>query len=119
MRQQTLKRLLIVVMVLAVAGTAAHYLWRDRGAAPAAYTAAAAQAVPVKADAARRGDIDLSLKVIGSAQPWSTVTVQARVDGQLESLASEWGGIFHTEGRRQHDVLQHRHVHERARNLVG
>src|SRR5574337_938316 len=92
MRQQTLKRLLIVVMVLAVAGTAAHYLWRDRGAAPAAYPAAAAQAVPVKADAARRGDIDLSLKVIGSAQPWSTVTVQARVDGQLESLSFKPGG---------------------------
>src|SRR5574337_1062497 len=81
MRQQTLKRLLIVVMVLAVAGTAAHYLWRDRGAAPAAYPAAAAQAVPVKADAARRGDIDLSLKVIGSAQPWSTGALAAEPRG--------------------------------------
>ncbi|HEY8289678.1 MAG TPA: efflux RND transporter permease subunit [Acetobacteraceae bacterium] len=53
---------------------------------------AAAQAVPVKADTARRGDLDLSLKVIGSAQAWSTVTVQARVNGQLQSLSFKPGG---------------------------
>lgn len=52
----------------------------------------AAQVVPIKADTARRGDLDLSLKVIGSAQAWSTVTVQARVNGQLQALSFKPGG---------------------------
>ncbi|MEO7052515.1 MAG: efflux RND transporter periplasmic adaptor subunit [Rhodanobacter sp.] len=91
MPQQTLKRLLFVVVALVVAGAAAHYLWR-RGAAPSTAHPAAAHAVPVKADTARRGDLELSLKVIGSAQAWSTVTVQARVNGQLQSLSFKPGG---------------------------
>jgi multidrug efflux system membrane fusion protein len=90
MPQQTRNRLLLVVAALIVAGTAAHYLWRGRGTPAAAHPAA--QAVPVKTDTARRGDLDLSLKVIGSAQAWSTVTVQARVNGQLQSLSFKPGG---------------------------
>jgi len=92
MPQQTLKRLLIVVLVLVGAGTAARYLWRDRAAASAVHPDMAAQAVPVKVASAQQGAIDLSLKVIGSAQAWSTVTVQARVDGQLQSISFKPGG---------------------------
>src|SRR6185312_15870797 len=84
MPQQTLKRLLIVVLVLVGAGTAARYLWRDRAAASAVHPDMAAQAVPVKVASAQQGAIDLSLKVIGSAQ--------ARVDGQLQSISFKPGG---------------------------
>lgn len=92
MPQQTLKRLVLAGLVLVVAGTAAHYLWRNHGASATAQPGAATQAVPVKAELARRGDIELSLKVIGSAQAWSTVTMQARVNGQLQSLSFNPGG---------------------------
>lgn len=92
MRRQTLKRLLLAAVVLVLAAAAAHYLWRSRAAASAANTGPAAPAVPVKVAVAQRGDIELSLKVVGSAQAWSTVTVQARVDGQLQSLSFQPGG---------------------------
>ncbi len=92
MSQQTLKKLLFAALVLVVAATVAQYLWRSHGAPSAAHPVTTAQAVPIKADTARRGDIDLSLKVIGSAQAWSTVTVQARVNGQLQSLSYKPGG---------------------------
>ncbi|HEX7815534.1 efflux RND transporter periplasmic adaptor subunit [Dyella sp.] len=46
-----------------------------------------AQAIPVKVAKAVRGDLDLSIKVVGRVEAWSTVTLQPRVAGQLESLA--------------------------------
>ena len=92
MPQQTLKKLVLAGVLLVVAGTAARYLWRSHGAPSQVHPATATQAVPVKADTARRGDLELSLKVIGSAQAWSTVTVQARVSGQLQSLSFKPGG---------------------------
>lgn len=91
MSQQTRKRLLLVAVAALVAAATAHYVWRSR-AAPSPPHSASAQAVPVKADTARRGDIALSLKVIGSAQAWSTVTMQSRVNGQLQSLSFKPGG---------------------------
>lgn len=75
----------VVLVVLAARG------WSNRGKA-AAGKPATAQAVPVKAAVAQRGDLDLSLKVIGSVEAYSTVTVQSRVSGQLESLAFVPGG---------------------------
>lgn len=92
MSQQSTKKLVLVVVVLVAAGIAAHYLWRDHGASAKTHVAAATEAVPVKVATAQKGDLDLSLKVIGSAQAWSTVTVQARVDGQLQSLLFKPGG---------------------------
>ncbi|CAM5583923.1 efflux RND transporter permease subunit [Rhodanobacter lindaniclasticus] len=92
MLQPRRKKLLLVAALLLVAGVAAQHLWRDRGAAAVAQTAPPQQAVPVKVASAQRGDIDLSLKVIGSAQAWSTVTVQARVSGQLQALSFKPGG---------------------------
>ena len=75
----------VVLVVLAARG------WSNRGKAGAGKPAAA-QAVPVKVAVAQRGDLDLSLKVIGSVEAYSTVTVQSRVSGQLESLAFVPGG---------------------------
>lgn len=44
-------------------------------------------ATPVKVAQAQRGEIDLSLKIIGRAEAYSTVDVRSRVSGQLETLA--------------------------------
>ncbi|MGA7438299.1 MAG: efflux RND transporter periplasmic adaptor subunit [Luteibacter sp.] len=42
---------------------------------------------PVTTAVATRGEIDLSLKVIGRAEAYSTVNIRSRVNGQLEKLA--------------------------------
>jgi multidrug efflux system membrane fusion protein len=52
-----------------------------------------AAAVPVEVAAAVQGDVELSLKLVGRVEAWSTVTLRARVSGQLESLAFTPGGL--------------------------
>ncbi len=47
--------------------------------------------VPVEVVAASKGDLELSLKVVGRVEAWSTVTVRARTSGQLQSLAFQPG----------------------------
>ena len=83
------RKLALVVVALAVVGFAAHALLGGPGkAVPGGHPAA----VPVRVVRAQRGDLDLSLKVIGSAEPYSTVNVQSRVSGQLLSLSFKPGG---------------------------
>ena len=79
---------LLVAVVLVV--LAAHW-WTGRGK-PAPGKPATAKAVPVKTALAQRGNLDLSLQAIGSVEAYSTVTVQSRVSGQLQSLAFTPGG---------------------------
>ena len=87
------KKPVALLVVVALAALAAH-TWSDRGkAAPG--KPAAAQAVPVKVARAERGDLDLSLKVNGYAEAYSTVTVQSRVSGQLQAVAFTPGGRVH------------------------
>ena len=86
-QQHPLKKVALVAVLLAAVAGAWHFLpARD------APLAAKAQTVPVKVAIAQRGDLDLSLKVIGSAQAYSTVTVQSRVSGQLAALSFKPGG---------------------------
>jgi multidrug efflux system membrane fusion protein len=92
MLQSNRKKILLVIALLLVAGVGTRQLWRGNGASAVAQAAPAEQAVPVRVATAQRGDIDLSLKVIGSAQAWSTVTVQSRVSGQLQALSFRPGG---------------------------
>jgi len=49
--------------------------------------------VPVEVSAATQGDIELSLKLVGRVEAWSTVTLRARVSGQLQSLSFEPGTL--------------------------
>ena len=87
------KKPVALLVVVALAALVAH-TWSDRGkAAPG--KPAAAQAVPVKVARAERGDLDLSLKVNGYAEAYSTVTVQSRVSGQLQAVAFTPGGRVH------------------------
>lgn len=83
------KLVLLLVAVVSVALIA--YAWSGRGNAEARKPTVA-QVVPVRVALAQRGGLDLSLKVIGSVEAYSTVTVQSRVNGQLESLAFKPGG---------------------------
>jgi multidrug efflux system membrane fusion protein len=89
MQRNPWKNILLAAVALAIVA-AALYGWR--GGHEKAHAAKAPAVVPVKAVAATRGDLDLSLKVIGRAEAYSTVTVQSRVSGQLQSLAFTPGG---------------------------
>lgn len=86
-QQHLLKKLALVAVLLAAVAAALHYL-----PAHDAQPATKAMPMPVKVATAQRGNFDLSLKVIGSAQAYSSVTVQSRVSGQLAALSFTPGG---------------------------
>lgn len=83
------KIVLVVVALLAVA--LAMRLWRGGGSGERAARTPAA--VPVEVASAVRGDVELSLKLIGRAEAWSTVSLRARVSGQLQSLSFTPGAL--------------------------
>ena len=89
MQRKPWKKLVWAVAVLAITGLAVHHWF---GGAGETHKDAPARAVPVKVALARRGSLELALKVIGRAEAYSTVTVQSRVSGQLQSLAFAPGG---------------------------
>jgi membrane fusion protein, multidrug efflux system len=84
------KKLLLIAGLVVVAAIGAG-VWRHaadgkdaqkqptKGASPAG--------TPVNTAVATRGEIDLSLKIIGRAEAYSTVNIRSRVNGQLETLA--------------------------------
>lgn len=83
------KKLVVLVCLLALVAIVAG-VWRHQSGGKDAQGSSAktpAAGVPVTVAAATRGEIDLSLNVIGRAEAYSTVNVRARVNGQLESLA--------------------------------
>jgi membrane fusion protein, multidrug efflux system len=85
----SLKKILLLLAVVAFVAVTARLVWPSRAAAPA--RTAATSAVPVHVATARRGDLDLSLQRVGRAEAWSSVTLRAQVSGQLQSLAFEPG----------------------------
>lgn len=85
------KKLSLAVGALVAIAVAVHFVRGNQGHA-APRPGAAAQTVPVKTATATRGDMVLSLKVNAYAEAYSTVTVQSRVSGQLQSLAFKPGG---------------------------
>jgi multidrug efflux system membrane fusion protein len=89
MQRNPWKNILLAAVALAIVAVA---LYGGRGGHEKAHAAKAPAVVPVKAAVATRGDLELSLKVIGRAEAYSTVTVQSRVSGQLQSLAFTPGG---------------------------
>lgn len=78
------KAVLIAAVLLAIA-LALHF--GRRGTDDTGKAGHAAPPVPVQVASATRGDIELSLKLVGRVEAWSTVTLRARVSGQLESLS--------------------------------
>jgi len=82
------KKLLLIAALVAVVAVV-FGVWRHEAGGKAKHPPDKGQAagVPVTTAVATRGEIDLSLKVIGRAEAYSTVNVRSRVDGQLETLA--------------------------------
>ncbi len=80
--------LAFLVVVAACAGGTFWYLSREPATAtPTAAQRSAAPAVPVLYTAARQQDVQLYLTGLGTVQAFNTVTVKARVDGQLDKIA--------------------------------
>ncbi|KLD63176.1 efflux RND transporter periplasmic adaptor subunit [Dyella japonica] len=89
--QGSSRKKLVVLAAIIVAAIVAAQMFRG-GERAAAKTPATPSSVPVKVASAHRGDLDLTLKVIGRAEAFSTVNVQARVSGQLQALLFKPGG---------------------------
>jgi multidrug efflux system membrane fusion protein len=89
--QGSSRKKLVVLAAIIVAAIVAAQMFRG-GERAAAKTPATPTSVPVKVASAHRGDLDLTLKVIGRAEAFSTVNVQARVSGQLQALLFKPGG---------------------------
>ena len=84
------KKIVLVVAVLAAVALAMYF---GRGGGSDAATAEAPAPVPIEVASATLGDIDLSLKLVGRVEAWSTVTLRARVSGQLQSLSFKPGSF--------------------------
>ncbi|WP_114238912.1 efflux RND transporter periplasmic adaptor subunit [Dyella sp. C9] len=89
--QRTSRKKVVVLTVVLVAIAVAVPFFRG-GERAAAKAPAVPTEVPVKVAQAHRGDLDLTLKVIGRAEAYSTVNVQARISGQLQELLFTPGG---------------------------
>ncbi|WP_199536005.1 efflux RND transporter periplasmic adaptor subunit [Dyella solisilvae] len=89
--QRTSRKKLLLLGAVVIAAVIAVPLFRGNERA-SAKVAVAPSSVPVKVASAHRGDLDLTLKVIGRAEAYSTVNVQARVNGQLQALLFTPGG---------------------------
>jgi multidrug efflux system membrane fusion protein len=74
------------VMLVVVAGGAAWFINREPATANPAAGRAAAPAIPVLAGAAQLQDVQLYLTGLGTVQAFNTVTVKARVDGQIDKI---------------------------------
>ena len=78
-----MKRVLIVVIFLAVLGGAGVAYENIRLAAQPKQAPSAPQAVPVVATAVVRKPVPVRLEAIGTVQPIATVVVKSRIDGQI------------------------------------
>jgi len=84
------KAVLLAIVLLAIA-LALHF---GKPGAGSGHSAPPADApVPVQVAEATRGDVELSLALVGRVEAWSTVTVRSRVSGQLQSLGFKPGAL--------------------------
>jgi multidrug efflux system membrane fusion protein len=81
------KKVTLIAAVLLVIALALHFGTSASGHDDGKAAGQAVAPVPVEVASARRRDIELSLQLVGRVEAWSTVTVRARVSGQLESLS--------------------------------
>jgi multidrug efflux system membrane fusion protein len=89
-----------LVLIVAAAG-AGWYGWTQTAQAPSATPAAgagprgdpSARVIPVVAEVAKKGSIDVYLNALGTVTPRNVVVVKPRVDGQLMRVAFKEGQI--------------------------
>jgi membrane fusion protein, multidrug efflux system len=84
-----------LVIVLALVALAGYFGWRqfsgDHAAATAAKSAPPPAAVPVTVAQAQTADFPVYLNGLGVVEPYDTVTVRSRVDGQVVKIAFHQG----------------------------
>jgi multidrug efflux system membrane fusion protein len=91
--RSVLRRLLVWVIVLAVLGGAAAWLWLWPPAAPAPPSRAgrAGAPVPVVVMPAQRRDVPILLDALGTVQAFNSIAIRPQVDGQLIEIAFQEG----------------------------
>ncbi len=87
----------LVLVVILVAAVAGFFYWRSgkASAASAAAKSGAAAAVPVVAVTAKADDMFVYLSGLGNITAYNTVTLQARVSGELISVNYQEGQNVH------------------------
>jgi multidrug efflux system membrane fusion protein len=88
------------ICALLVLGIGGYVLWSQIASAKAARAAKAAAAkgpppIPVVAATSRKGDIGVYYSGLGAVTPLATVTVRARVEGQLMAVRYREGDTVH------------------------
>lgn len=89
MQHPNMRRLGVLLIVTAGLGGVGYGIWRAADAEPVATVAKAA--VPVDLAQARRQDVPVHLIDIGTVEPFNTVTVRSRVDGELQQVLFQEG----------------------------
>ena len=90
-QRRRLARWIVASVLLPLAGGAtALYAQRDSGT-PSHVQPKQAAAVPVTAETVRTSDFPVYLDGLGTVQPYDTVTVRSRVDGQVTKVAFKQG----------------------------
>jgi len=87
------KTLWIVIGAVLVGGGALYFFTGSTSPAPTAQQRSAngGRPVPVLAETARRGDIDVTIDALGTVTARNTVLIKPRVDGQLLRVAFQEG----------------------------
>lgn len=82
----------LVAALLAAGAATLYYFTGSSPSSPAAeQRGAGGRAVPVTADSARRGDIEVLINALGTVTARNTVLIKPRVDGQLLRVAFQEG----------------------------
>lgn len=89
-----LVRMVFVALLLICGGVFAWRLWQPATGASAAHRQAPAAAVPVTAATVRKSDFPVYLAGLGTVQPYDTVTVRSRVDGEVTKVAFRQGQMI-------------------------
>ncbi len=88
-KRTSLLRLASFAILVATLGGAGYQVWRVEGSE--ALPPPAAPAVPVQTALAARADVPVYLTGIGTVEPYNTVTVRSRVDGELQQVLFQEG----------------------------
>ncbi|MFO1158760.1 MAG: efflux RND transporter periplasmic adaptor subunit [Reyranellaceae bacterium] len=88
------KRALVAVVCVAIAAPSAYFgwnTWQKHENAAAAAAVRPVPAIPVTVAAVRKGDFPVYLNGLGTVQPFATVSVRSRVDGEVIKVGFRQG----------------------------